>query len=294
MAGKTCQICKKPSGMYPLCFEHMRLKNDGKVVKDEKGKWILLQDEKPSLSIKPNTNCIICEKSSEGKTLCLECYKESLERKDEFDKNQKPFELKEYYYNLRSNIYRITNFEYVKNNSKKMFALAFLVNDIYKDTSLINRVEEDVKDIILKKTPRKDVVPTSFSERSDSQKSAIIRTIDGHIVQSIGEQIIDDILYNNQICHCYEKDVFELGSDQRAVKADWFIPVTGNKGVYVEYWGMDTDDYNKNKAIKKKLYIDHEIPLIQIEKDDTKDVSILTNRILREYETLKKEIKKHI
>lgn len=289
MAGKTCQICGKPSGIYPLCKEHLQLKNDGKVIKDDSGSWILLSEEKTSES-----NCVICNNPSNGKTLCLECYKESVERKDEFDKNQKPFELKDYYFNLRSNIYRIANFEYVKNNSKKLFALAYLVNEIHKDSSLLSRVTDDVKDIIEKKTPSKNIKLTQYSEQSDSQKSSIIRTIDGHIVKSIGEQIIDDILYNSLICHCYEKDVYELGVGQRNIKADWFIPVYGNKGIYVEYWGMDTDDYMKNKDEKKKLYKKYDIPLIQIEKDDTKDVSGLSSRIMREYESLKEEIKKRL
>jgi hypothetical protein len=291
MAAKICQICGKSSGIYPLCKEHLEMKNEGKVVKNEEGKWILKIDETKKVV---DTSCVICGTPSFGKSLCTDCYKESVDRVDEFDRNQKSFELKDYYFNLRSNIYRITNFEYVKNNSKKLFALAYLVNEIHKDSSLINRVTDDVKDIIEKKTPLKDIKLTVYSEQSDSQKSSIIRTIDGHIVKSIGEQIIDDILYNNLICHCYEKDVYELGTDQRAIKADWFIPVYGNKGIYIEYWGMDTDDYIKNKEEKKNLYKSHDIPLIQIEKDDTKDVSGLSSRILREYEGLKKEIKKRL
>lgn len=285
MAAKNCQICGKNSGIYPLCVEHLELKNQGKVVKSPEGSWILLPEEKPT-----DSECLICSEPAKGKPLCLDCYKETIERKDEFDKNQKPFELKDYYFNLRSNIYRIANFEYVKNNSKKLFALAYLVNEMHKDSSLMNRVYDDVKDIIEKKTPQKDIKLTQFTESSDSQKSSIIRTIDGHIVKSIGEQIIDDILYNNQLCHCYDKDVHEISSDQRNLKADWFIPITGNKGIYIEYWGMDTDDYNKNKEEKKKLYKESGVNLIQIEKDDTKDVSSLTNRILREYKTLKTEI----
>lgn len=42
---KVCQICNKPSGMYPLCIEHMKLKNEGKVVKNEKlNKWEIVAD----------------------------------------------------------------------------------------------------------------------------------------------------------------------------------------------------------------------------------------------------------
>lgn len=295
--------------MYPLCLDHLKMKNEGTVVKNEAGVWVLKVAEKAAApapakpaekvsvptketSKSEDSACIICGKPANGRPLCIDCYKEANERKDEFDKNQKSFELRDYYFNLRSNIYRISNFDYVKDNSRKLFALSFLVNDIYKDSSLYNRVVDDVKDIIEKKAPQKDTKPTKFSEQSDSQKSSIIRTIDGHIVKSIGESIIDDILYNNQVCHCYEKDVYELGSEQRTVKSDWFIPVAGNKGIYVEYWGMDTDDYVKNKEEKKKLYKEYSVPLIQIEKDDTKDVSGLTSRIMREYRTLKSDIVK--
>ena len=57
---------------------------------------------------------------------------------------------------------------------------------------------------------------------------------------------------------------------------------------------METDEYIKNKEEKKKLYREHDIPLIQIEKDDTKDVSGLSSRLLREFESLKKDIKKRL
>ena len=37
MASKECQVCGKNSGIYPLCVEHMKLKNEGKVIK--KSRW---------------------------------------------------------------------------------------------------------------------------------------------------------------------------------------------------------------------------------------------------------------
>ena len=41
--GKNCVICGKPSGMYPLCREHLQMKAEGKVVKcEECGKWHLI------------------------------------------------------------------------------------------------------------------------------------------------------------------------------------------------------------------------------------------------------------
>lgn len=38
--GKNCVICGKPSGIYPLCREHLQMKAEGKVIKCETcGDW---------------------------------------------------------------------------------------------------------------------------------------------------------------------------------------------------------------------------------------------------------------
>jgi len=49
--GKTCVICGKPSGMYPLCREHLKMKAEGKVVKCEDcGVWHLANKQCPVCS----------------------------------------------------------------------------------------------------------------------------------------------------------------------------------------------------------------------------------------------------
>lgn len=57
---------------------------------------------------------------------------------------------------------------------------------------------------------------------------------------------------------------------------------------------MNTKDYLKNKEEKRKMYKEYNIPLIEIEKDDVKEVSGLTTRIIREYNSLKEKIKNNI
>lgn len=141
---------------------------------------------------------------------------------------------------------------------------------------------------------KKEVKETNYAEQSDSQKSSIIRTDDGHIVKSEGERIIDDILYHNGYVHAYEKDVTEIGSDLRCIKSDFFVPFSGNKGVYIEYWGMTTKEYLKNKEEKKAIYKEYNIPLIDVEKDDTKDPAGLSSRIQREINKFKAEWKKSL
>lgn len=296
--GKTCQICGKPSGMYPLCKDCFVLRDNGEIVKDEgNGKWVRIETSKSSakiLSQTQNNNCVICGKTSSGKPLCKDCYYECREIEDEIDRNKKPFELRDYYYNLKSANYRIVDIKNVIYNCKKMVALANITNDSYDDTSLVSRVVEDIKEIIENKKTKKDVKVNAFTEQADSQKSGIIRTIDGHIVKSKGEEIVDNILYTNCNCHCYEKKVVEISTEERTIQSDWFIPVVGTKGVYVEYWGMTTPDYLKNKEEKKKLYKEHNIPLIEIQKDDINNYSDLNQRIVQEYNTLKEQIKKTI
>lgn len=294
MAVKVCQICGKPSGMYPLCKAHLLMKQDGLVVKNEDtGMWELSNGRKKQYaSEKKFEKCILCGEDSRGKALCKECYYDCLDLEDQVDRNRKPYEIKDYYFNLKSANYRVVDKRNIIRNCKMMIALANVINDSYDDSSLITRLNDDISEIITAANNKKEVKPTAFTEQSDSQKSSIMRTLDGHIVKSQGERIIDDILYNSLLVHCYEKDVIEICSEERTIKSDWFIPVSGNKGVYIEYWGMNTGSYLKNKEEKRKMYIENEIPLIEIEKDDIKDVSGLTTRINREFNTWKKKIQK--
>lgn len=130
-------------------------------------------------------------------------------------------------------------------------------------------------------------IMNAIKSRVNNPKQKQIVTIDGHIVLSEGERIVDDILYNNRILHCYNKDVIELGGNNRRVISDLFIPIINNKGIYIEYFGMLTDEYIFNKNEKISLYKKYNITLITIEKDEIKDVSTLTNRLLKEINGLK-------
>ena len=42
---KRCAICGEPSGYYPLCRHHTQLKEEGKVIKNSKGYWVIKEDE---------------------------------------------------------------------------------------------------------------------------------------------------------------------------------------------------------------------------------------------------------
>ena len=213
-----------------------------------------------------------------------------LDYKDSFDKNSKIFELKDYYFNLRSNIYRMKNFNYIQSNCNKLMALAVLSKDIYDDESLTDRIINDIKDIIEKKKPQEKQENSEYSKTQDSRKEEVQRTADGHYVKSYPETVIDDILYESRIIHCYEKKVSQISSDEQTVTADWFIPVTDSRhGIYIEYWGMNTKEYLQNKERKRKAYKEYDIPLIEIEKEDYKDKRGLEDRLLSELNMLAKK-----
>ncbi len=89
--GKTCAICGKPSGMYPLCTACFKLRDAGKISKCETcGTWYRTNEGCPNCKPAPkqtsapvveeNTSapdeltCIICGKPSNGKHFCRDCY----------------------------------------------------------------------------------------------------------------------------------------------------------------------------------------------------------------------------
>lgn len=324
---KNCSICGEPSGMYPLCTKCFKLRDEGKIIKCiQCGKWHYtdnpcscleekifndaktqneMENKKPikkneekenreEIKINSTNKCIVCSKESGNNIQCIECWKQTEEFEDELNKNSQPFELKDYYYNLKSNIYRIYDFEKVKINCNKLLAIANLLNKTYKDSSLSNRVINDIRDIIIAKDPKEiEQVITEYTKKKDDEKQDIIRTIDGHRVKSNAEEIIDNIIYNRGYVHCYGKKVTEIPKTERTVECDWYIPVLQNKGIYIEYWGMETRAYIENKEEKRALYKKYNVPLIEIEKDDIKhDSQGLQDRIDLEIRELKDKILK--
>jgi len=69
-----------------------------------------------------------------------------------------------------------------------------------------------------------------------------IRTNDGTFVQSDGERKITEWLAKNKIKHRYDERFRII--DDYAIRPDFYLP---EFDIYIEYWGMDTIDYNKEK-----------------------------------------------
>ncbi len=294
----TCPICGEPTRIYMgnarkdrLCRKHADMFKAGELILDGDGKFIVKginrAEAKAKEFVTPSpTTCIICGEPSYGKDLCKSCYTEIINKQEEIDKNQKPWELKDYFYNLNASIYRLKENNYAKGQIYKLFAIAWLVRDLHKDPQLSDIVVTYASKIIEKRKASQEFKITEEKERSDKDNVAVTnpknRASDGHICKSKGEVDIDNILYKFNICHAYGLKVKEIPSMQdRAVTADWYIPLRGTKGIYIEYWGMDKQDYQDNKEEKLKLYEKYKdkVKLIEIEKNEINDIQNLETNL---------------
>lgn len=223
--------------------------------------------------------CVVCGATLNDKyeNQCKDCYLETKEYMDGLDKNSTYHGLHTYYFNLKDWIYRTYNYDWAKTNCNKLIAIALLSKSSNNDTSLLDRVYKDVSDLISrKKKPFSDKCTATNSldnvqeEKVEEIQQYFKYAMDGHAVDSDMEITIDDVLYSHEILHCCHKPVTDI--TEKSVTSDWFIPIEGiNKGIYIEYNGMNTPDYKRNKQENMELYKKHDLPLIVIEKDEPKN-----------------------
>ncbi|MBI3986267.1 MAG: HEAT repeat domain-containing protein [Lentisphaerae bacterium] len=87
----------------------------------------------------------------------------------------------------------------------------------------------------------------NFDTRVEVSKT--IPTTDGKLVQSGGEKAITEWLAAHGIAYRYDDRLRIL--EGRQVRPDFYLP---ELDVYIEYWGMDTLDYQIGMLIKKQMY----------------------------------------
>jgi predicted nuclease of restriction endonuclease-like RecB superfamily len=117
-----------------------------------------------------------------------------------------------------------------------------------------------------------------FKKGVKSTQVTSFKCIDGHVVRSKGELIIDNHLHRLGIKHEYERTIRVRGNP---IKYDWYIP---KEDVYIEYWGFYGKEYEKRKAEKLNLYRKGKLKLISIENEMFDNI----------YHNLEKELKKYI
>lgn len=88
------------------------------------------------------------------------------------------------------------------------------------------------------------------------------KCVDGDLVRSIGEVLIDNWLHNNNINHQVEKKI----PIPQLKYCDWYLP---DYDVYVEFWGDIHTKKPEARKIKERLYAKHNLKLLSIEQADT-------------------------
>lgn len=297
MTTKTCQICGKNSGIYPLCKEHLEMKANGLVIKNEKtNKWELKNN-----SLQENSKCILCGNETKNNfKLCKDCFYKVEDRKESLDKNQIPQKLKDYYYNSKDYANRIFDESKILYQETTMIAIAQLLKDLHNDNSLYTeRLENDINNInnnfktkaqtLDNKIKDKDKIEKIKSDKN-LQTPKPKQTQDGHFVESDLEQKVDDILYNLSKVHAYGIKVDEI--TERTTVCDWYIPVLQDKGIYIELWGRKNDpEYDKNKKEKIELYKLHNLKLFEITHGEASgDTKLLKSLIKSNITRLHNEI----
>ncbi len=245
-------------------------------------------------STEKTTLCVICGKESYGQYQCKACRTETLAFVDELDKNSTIREYRDYYYNLKDRIFIMKDLETTQRYCNKLVAIAYAAWRYCKDNSLRDRVFENCVALIeSKKTSPVQEKYREEKQEQDEKKAKICTAEDGHVARSDMEVIIDNALYNSFILHVYEPNITEISECRK--KADWFIPILNGKGIYIEYWGMDTKEYQKSKDEKIALYEKYNIPYIGIEKDDPKgDYQTFKSNLIRDITKLATERYKHM
>jgi hypothetical protein len=100
---------------------------------------------------------------------------------------------------------------------------------------------------------------------------------DGHKVRSKGEQTIDNWLYKARLSHAYEAELPFEGIEKNC---DFLVHIPGKKDIYIEYWGMNTKTYKKNKVQKLSLYKEYQLDLIELHPTDIKNLDQILGKKL--------------
>jgi len=136
--------------------------------------------------------------------------------------------------------------------------------------------------IIIKKKREKEREKKPREEQSQSIQFKKYTCLDGHVVKSKGELIIDNYLYLLKIEHLYEKSIKIFGSK---IKYDWYLP---KDDIYIEYWGYGGKKYEKRKKEKLRLYKKAKLQLISIENYMFYDIYSEIDKLLKKFINIKK------
>lgn len=229
--------------------------------------------------------CLICDKEiSDEYLFCRGCYYDILDKQQTLDGTE------EDYRKLKRYCYKINNKQELEDKLKKLFVIANGLS-LFVNTKYENEVIDVIEDI--KRKFQKRNKSENYNKNSNlSEINIALKTDlrnnwkkehlceDGHYVRSLSEMLIDNWLYNHNYVHAYEKLVFMKSDPNANILSDFYIP----KGdIYIEFWGLNDEQYLKRKKEKIKLYDKNHINRIDLTENDIKRLNDILPRLLAKY-----------
>lgn len=239
--------------------------------------------------------CLICGAKAKY-DLCYNCFVEKNKIKTELEGSTNSLEdTKDYYNNLKYNIFKLKKMDYAKTACLKLLALGEVLEQQYGQKGYVQKSKNDAEELLKKKKAYLELLKNKKEdEKEESLESETLndqvkeeqqgtdeildyrrvypmtyRCKDGHYVRSKAERIIDDILFENQILHVYEKRVVNEENDEQYYP-DFYLPFEGNpfgkaKGIYIEFFGLeDNEKYMRTEKKKVAYYKSKGFDVIEI------------------------------
>lgn len=265
--------------------------------------------------------CIICGSKTKY-DLCYNCYVEKNKIKTELEGSTNSLEdTKDYYNNLKYNIFKLKKMDYAKTACLKLLAIGEVLEQQYEQKGYIQKAKNDAEDLLAKKKAyikslknKKEAETENSTSNQVDERSILIqeeqlgtdeildyrrvypmryRCKDGHYVRSKAERIIDDSLFEMQILHVYEKRVVNEDNEEEYYP-DFYLPFEGKtfgkeKGIYIEFFGLEDDEkYMKTELKKLNYYKSKKLDVIEVRD---KNISCIDEYLEDE---IRKINKKHV
>lgn len=300
--GKTCQICGKNSGIYPLCTEHLMMKADGKVVKcPDCSRWHLTNEpcqcqKSPIYTQLPTegfNKCVSCGAPTKGYAFCKNCWSQySVEEMldilnnlsiENNDSEEETYE-EETYIEIQNSESTVVNDNESNNvviidvnNNSKCITCGKRTDGLLFCTNCYHKYKR--KDLLFRITNCTNI------ELLDEDYEGRYTCKDGHIVKSKSERDIDNYLFEHNISHAYERELPYGSTDKEVLHPDFYLPNYLGEGnhVYIEHWGYNENNiqYTKTKKFKMPIYERLGITLIcTYEKTDMGRIDTVLDRKL--------------
>lgn len=240
--------------------------------------------------------CIACGQGLYNKdyALCNDCWNQAINYfEDKKYSYYTEHDLITHYHNIYCLARKAKNTTKIIEHKIKMIAIALIQKTRYRNNDIwATRLKNDL--LAIDGLPTDIAKPilaeqylTSFVVEQPVEERRFI-TEDNHIVRSEKEAKIDNMLFRALIPHSYEKKVDEI--TERNVYCDWYIPVIGDTGIYIELWGNMGKKYELNRVDKIKLYKKHKLYLVPLDSTNYPDDQSMQVELIEKINKMRDEI----